>query len=259
MNVKYRCLSCGSEWERETERCPECSTTNWAACNKPDSRRATASQAVVGRRREHALKLLGAGIEKANKRTIGEFDGLHGSLPDGTSIMLREICDFLRTYLLDDRAFSEARVRALLTKSLPPIVPKKLSKKRKTFRSVPRELEDEGVRVAIGVLNSIASVLRVKDDQIKSSGQPLAADDATSFLLSGTDGLRGAKVRRGGSHRATDTRDARRYRHAEMQKQIDEISMSHPKWSFRECARHVASKFECSERTVRRNTTNPRK
>jgi len=206
---------------------------------------------------QHKRKLLAAvnrGIKKANKRAMGEFDGLHGSLPKGTSIMLSGIISYLREYLLEERRFSRAKVRALLAENLPMI-----HGPGKGFRAVSKDLEDEGVRVALGVLNSIASVLRVRDGQIKLDGRPLSAGDAISLLFSGRDGLRGARVKKGGSKRGADTRAGQQDRRNNMQRAINEAARKYPNEGFRRLAERVAGQLACDERTVRRHTQNPRK
>jgi hypothetical protein len=175
------------------------------------------------------LAEVNAAIGKANILSSGEFDGLRGSLPDGTAIVLADIVAYLRQYLLDERGLTVEQVHRI-----------------SSGRSVSRLAEDEGVRVALGMMNSIASALRLSDKQ------------AIRLLLSGKDGVRGAKVREGGGRRGADIHEERRRRSADMQTRLDEAARRYPAWSYRELAEHVASALDCDERTVRRNTRNPR-
>lgn len=188
------------------------------------------------------LAAVNEGIDKANKRTAGGFDGLLGTLPTGTSELLQHIFAYLRHYLLEERRFSVEQVQRLCRAALPPVKPPR----RKRFPAVPPELEDDGVRVSVGLLNSIASVLRLQNQQ------------TIRLLLSGQDGVRGAKVREGGGKRGKDTQQEQDRRNSEMQSLVDRAAQQNPKWSYRECARHVAKQLSCSDRTVRRNTKNPR-
>jgi hypothetical protein len=183
-----------------------------------------------------------AAIEKANTRNRGAFDGLFGSLPEGASPLIDELMSYLRRYLLDERGFSEKRVRRLCAAATPP-----LKETGKVFRPISRDLDDEGARVAVGILNSVAAAMRLTDKQ------------AIRLLLSGKDGVRGAKVREGGGHRAADTKDELRQRISDMQKMIDEAARKYPDSSYRQLAKHVGVTLGCDERTVRRNIQNPRK
>ena len=148
----------------------------------------------MSRTKRHNAALLAAvseGVEKANKRSVGEFDGLHGSLPEGTAIVLNDVVAYLREYLLDEKGLPESDVRSLFADSVP------IHKRRQGFRSVSKKMKDEGIRVAVGILSSIASVLSVKDGQINPRdsrgmakwGGPLGKDEAMRWLLSGEHSL----------------------------------------------------------------------
>jgi hypothetical protein len=187
-----------------------------------------------------ALAAVNAGIQKANALAAGKFRGLLGSLPEGTSIVLADILAYLRQYLFDERRLSKVAVWKLLKESLPSV-----SEPRKRFRSVAKDLHDEGVTVALGVLNSIASAARLDEEKAR-------------LLLSGTDGLRGAKVRKGGGKRGSDTTQRRTSRIRQIQQTFGDVAHQYPKKSYRDLARTVAGRLSCSERTVRRHTQNPR-
>jgi hypothetical protein len=176
------------------------------------------------------LAEVNAAIDQAVSRSSGEFDGLLGSLPGGTAVVLEDVVKHLRRYLLDERGLTENQIRRIAA-----------------GRSVAQFAQDEGVRVALGVLNSIASALRLSDKQ------------AIRLLLSGKDGVRGAKVREGGGRRGADTHEEQRRRVAAMQAMIDETARTHPAWSYRELAKYVGKALGRDERTVRRNSQNPRK
>lgn len=209
----------------------------------------------MSRGRARALWLssvVDAAIKRASERSSGQFDGLYGSLPDGASIVLKEIVGYLRSYLLEERRIKEPRVRALMAAALPP------ETRASHFRSVPRELEDEGIRVAIGLLNTLSSIFRVKDGQIALDGEPLSVQESYAYLLSGRDGLRGAKVRAGGSHRGADTKEDRTRRYRQMQQLVDQAADKNPQGTFREWAQSAAHELQCHETTVRKNTRNPR-
>ena len=105
------------------------------------------------------LAAISEGVEKANKRSFGEFDGLHGSLPEGTATVLNDVVAYLREYLFDERVLPSLTSEAYRREHADP-------QARPGIPLVSRKIKDEGIRVALGVLNSVASVLRVKDGQI---------------------------------------------------------------------------------------------
>lgn len=190
-----------------------------------------------------------AAIAKADRRSRRKFDGLLGSLAEEAPPLLSEIFGYLQRYLLDERGFSEERVRRLYSEALLPRErrpPLKEGDHESEFRSTSPELEDEGVKVALGVLNSIASALTINDKQ------------TVRLLLSGKDGLRGAKVREGGGRRGASVQEERGRYVAGMQAMLDETACRYPAWGYRKLADHVGRAFGCDERTVRRNTRNPR-
>lgn len=182
-----------------------------------------------------------AAIDKADSRGKRAFDGLVGRLPEGASPLLGEILDYLGRYLLDERGFSEKRIRRLCAEAQPL--------RRESggeFRSVSREFDDAGISLAVGILNSIASALRLSDRQ------------SIRLLLSGTDGVRGEKVRKGGGDRGFDTREAQQSRLLRMQAMVDEAARKSPDVPYREIAARVAAAVGCHERTIRRNVRDPR-
>lgn len=186
---------------------------------------------------------ISAAIDRAPLQS-SRFDELNCSFPDGTPTVLTELIGYLSGYLLKEKGLTVKRVLALMATALPP-------KGRKShFRSVPLELEvafeNEGIRVAIDILNSIASALRLIDRQ------------KVRLLLSGTDGVRGAKVREGGGNRGVDTREAQQSRVRAMQDLVEETARMHPDVPYREIARLVARSLGCHERTIRRNVQDPR-
>lgn len=177
-----------------------------------------------------ALEAMTAAIKKVGERRRGAFDGLLGSLPDGSAVMLADILAWLRQYLLDERGLSEKQIRRIGAGLSAP----------------QRWREDEGVRVALGVLSSISSALG------------LSNREKVTLLLSGKDGVRGVKVREGGARRGADIQQQRSSRVAFMQAAVDEAAREYPNWSYRELAKHAGKRLRCDERTVRRNTQNPR-
>jgi hypothetical protein len=209
-------------------------------------------------KRKSALRdAINEAIERANRRSTGEFDGLRGRLPDGASIVLADIIAYLRQYLFDERGFTESRLRKLLTEVLPPI-----HKGGQGFRSVSQDSEDSGLTVALGVLNSIASVLRVKDKQISRRNKDgpktrelLTRDEAIWWLLSGDDGLGGRRyvqrqrefARRGGQARS----DARQRSEDQWHEEARLLRQKHPQWTNSELARHIARNRDKSQNTVR--------
>lgn len=172
------------------------------------------------------------GIKKARKNVDGEFDGLRGRLPDGTSVVLSDIVAYLRQYLLEEKGFAKALSR-------------RKSSRRASFLAV-RSAQDDGVRVAVDVLDSIASAVRLGNKQ------------AARLLLSGSDGVRGEKVREGGRRRGADIKAEHSDRIFKLKQRFDELAQLHPKDSHRILAEQVALEFDCHERTVRRYTQHPR-
>ena len=207
--------------------------------------------------------LLAWTTKEQRRRATGEFDDLLGSFPEGTSVVLSDILSYLQEYLFDYKHLSEEEVRRLLDERQT-----RIHKKGGGFRAFAGHL-DEGVDVAVGILNSIRSTLRVKGTQItpkKLNGRPiykreLTAEERVRFLLSGLDGLRGARVRIGGGKRSQkwgDENDKERW-YRQMQELIDEAARQRPYCSYRQLAKYVAQTKGCSERTVRRHTRNPRR
>jgi hypothetical protein len=175
------------------------------------------------------LAAISGAIKKASSRSSGEFDGLYGSLPAGTGTLLEDVVAYLRQYLLDERGLAESEIRRIVA-----------------GRSLSQRAEDEGVRVALGVLNSIASALRVSDKQ------------AVRVLLSGKDGVRGARVREGGGKRGLDTRERQQRRAQAIRDMVEKTARQYPDRPYRELARHAARALGCHERTVRRIARDPR-
>jgi hypothetical protein len=198
------------------------------------------------------LAAVSAGIRKANRRANGEFDGLHGSLPEGTARLLDGILGYLRSYLLDERELSETRLRALLAESL--------NIQGKQFQSTSRELADEGVRIAIGILCTVWSALKIDNGTGTLGSGRRDAADVRAILLSGIFGLTGAKVRRGGSKGAATVHGSmvdRERRRSAMQTAMDRAARDHPRLKYRALALLVGAKLGCHERTIRKYTTNP--
>lgn len=209
------------------------------------------------KKKQSMLDAVNAGISEANRLADGTFDGVLGSLPSGSSQLLADILAYLRWYLLTERKLREPQVRALLSKSVPPI-----HKPGQGLRSVPRNCDDPGIGLAIGILNSIASALKLENRSVKINGREYSGADAVALLLGGRDGLRGMKVRLGGAHRGSDTRMSAQAvddLHREMQRAINEEASSHPDEGFKKLAERVAARFSCNERTIRRNTKKPRR
>ncbi|MFY2765437.1 hypothetical protein [Arenimonas sp. MALMAid1274] len=96
--------------------------------------------------RRAALTALDAGIEEANRRAKGEFDGLLGSLDPGGSRLLSDIVDELRSVLLDK--YTDEEARALIAEFEP----------RLGYRNMPVVPDD--VDLALRLLNLVASALR---------------------------------------------------------------------------------------------------
>jgi hypothetical protein len=119
-----------------------------------------------------ALEAMTAGLRIAKRRSGGQFDSLFGSLPEGTATVLEDVVTYLRQYLLDERGLAESEIRRIVS-----------------GRSVSPLAEDEGVKVALGILNSVASVMKVRDDQYKVDSEKLSKSDAIVLLLGGRDAL----------------------------------------------------------------------
>lgn len=111
------------------------------------------------------------------KRGEGDFNGLTGSIPQEAAVALGEITYYVRDYLLD--RYDEKEVRRLQAKYSDSLLG---SNSNKTLNWAPAS---DGVELALGILNLIGSIFGVDGEQL-------------SVLLSGTDGLRGLKVRQGG-------------------------------------------------------------
>ncbi len=151
--------------------------------------------------RSAAIEAISAGVAEADKRAAGPFDGLLGSLPDGASKALNDILGYLGYYLLNERQCNQALIRKLLEAHIRnPIAALRV-----------KELQDEGIRVAIGILAALSSVLNVKDGVLNPKdpngrpihSKPLTKDEAMWWLLSGSVGLRDF-------HRQQGTRKERR-------------------------------------------------
>jgi len=175
------------------------------------------------------LAAINRGIKKASKRANGngEFDGLCGSLPNGASIVLSDIIAYLRRYLLDDRGLTRKEIRRIAA-----------------GRSVSQGAQDEGVLVALGVLNSIASVIKVRDDQHRLDGQPLSKSDAIVLLLAGRGGLRHHRhmeQQRKHAKKASESHsEARQRQEAAWLPVARALREKHPDWSNAKLATEVA-------------------
>jgi hypothetical protein len=196
-----------------------------------------------------ALRAMQQGIEKANKRSAGDFNGVFGSLPKEAAAVLHEMLAYVRHYLLEERRLTEAQVKKYAAQLIPA----------SGFHSVSAQAEDEGIKVALGVLNSIVSVLRVEDETYKANGKSLSKRDAIAHLVSGSDGVRGMKVREGGGHRGSwdAGEDTQEQRIQKQQDKVNEVARQNPDWPFRRVANHVSQLLGVSERTIRRNTRKP--
>lgn len=192
------------------------------------------------------------GVKKADRRGRGLFDGLHGSLPQGAAILLEDIVSYLREFLLDEKGLSKKTIHRLLAEEAP----------RGAFRAASRELdeelEDDAVRIALGILNSVRSALTARDNQVESGFPQLSSEEITSLLLSGRDGLRGARVKKGGGRRGADVQKEQTQRRDKMQLAMDDFARRFPRETHRQLATRVARLIGCHERTVRRRTQNPR-
>ena len=235
MSTQYRCLSCGFEWAWHTagwdRRCPDCGLANWVTAETlaaAKDKRPTAPPPNMGA----VLSEIDAALESVVE--MGE--------PDVTfPPVLQDIISYLRRYLRHERGYSEEQVQHFCECLMP------LGKQQRShFRSVPQEIDDEGVKVSIGLLNSIASTQGIQNKEI------------LRLLLSGKDGVRGAKVREGGSKRGPDIREDQARRKKAMQAMVDSMAHKNPERSFREIAEHVAKHFGVHETTIRKNTANPR-
>jgi hypothetical protein len=145
-----------------------------------------------------ALEYVNSGIAEANKRAAGRFDGLFGSLPDGTSKVLDDIVAYLARYLLTERQCNETLIRKLLqAQARNPVAALGI-----------KEMQDDGIRVAIGILASLSSALNIEDGKFNPKdkdgrpiyGKPLTKEEAVLWLLSGSVGLRDFR-RQQGTHK----------------------------------------------------------
>jgi len=106
-------------------------------------------------------------LDEVNRRSSGEFDGLLGSLPEGTSALVASITYYLRGYLLDKH--DEQVVRAM----------------QKKFSSGWHWANYSGAdEMALGILDLIASAYNFEGERF-------------DILLSGIDGWRGKRSNRG--------------------------------------------------------------
>jgi len=112
---------------------------------------------------------LDAGIAEANRRELGDFDGLLGQFDPEASGLLRDILTHLRDYLLDRCSDDEAR--HLLTVFEP----------RPGYRNMP--VVDDDVLLAIDLLNMFRSVARCTEHAPRESMK-------FSNLIFGTAGAR---------------------------------------------------------------------
>jgi hypothetical protein len=112
------------------------------------TRRSRTSEAVEGLTPEEAMS---AGIDEANRRARGDFDGLLGSLDPGGSRLLRDIIDVLRNVLLEQ--YTDEEARDLITKFEP----------RPGYRNMPVVPDD--VDLALSIMNLVASALRCEPDR----------------------------------------------------------------------------------------------
>lgn len=123
-----------------------------------------------------AMDAMNAGIAETNRLARGEFDGLLGSLPTGTSLLLSDILDELRWVVLEH--YSDEETLALLEERRPQLRPDGLSSYR-NCTVVPEEVE-----LALRLLNLIGSANRCEGDRF------------LKFLL-GPAGLRDTKRQAG--------------------------------------------------------------
>lgn len=180
-----------------------------------------------------ALNAVTAAIKKATRRGKGKFDGVFGSLPDDAAVVLRDIVVYLRQYLLDERRLSKKALRKLAAESLP----------MNGYRSVSQRAEDDGVRVALSVLNTVCSVMEVGDFQQKLDGQPLSKSEAIMLLLSGRTGVqrhRHMERQRTNAKKGSQARtEGRRNREARWLAVARPLREKHPDWSDSTLARNV--------------------
>lgn len=99
-----------------------------------------------------ALKALDAGIDEANRRERGDFDGLLGQLPDGASLALQGVVSDLRDYLLNK--YPEDQLRELLEEYEP----------RPGFQHLTPV--DDGVELALQLFIGIRSAMRCEGEHL---------------------------------------------------------------------------------------------
>jgi hypothetical protein len=147
-------------------------------------------------------------------------------VPDGTAKVLIDIRDYLLDYLRAWKQLGNVQIRSLMAESLP----------QKGFRSEPHELADEGIGLAIPLLNLIASMSRVvikKGSTI--DGRALTTNEAKRWLASGEPGLRDSRYserikefgQKGAQHRTSASRSNQQRWH-ELGKKL---RAQHPTWS----------------------------
>ena len=190
-----------------------------------------------------ALRALDRALDDAN-RYSSDFDAIFGRLPSEAAGALHDIVAYVRHYLLKTRRLSVSRVKHLAAQLIP----------RHGFRSLCPEVDDEGIIVALGVLNSIASVLRIVDGKFKLNGRPLSGADAITYLVSGSISVRRRQQQRASARKGSQQRtDARKRREARWIEIARPLRGKHPDWSNAELARHVADSQDVhtSESTIR--------
>jgi len=116
-------------------------------------------------------------LVELKKREEGDFDGLLGSIPHEAAAALGDIAYYVRDYLLD--RYDEKEIRRLQAKYSDSLIG---ANSNKTLKWAPAS---DGVELALGILNLIGSIFSVDGEKL-------------TILLSGTDGLRGLKVKQGG-------------------------------------------------------------
>ncbi len=171
------------------------------------------------------LKAMDQGIEMANKRSSGQFNGVLGSLPKDAARVLDDIVAHLRSYLFDNRGLKEEEIRTT----------------DKGVSVAPKWRHDEGARVAVGVLNTILSAVRVRNGQFTLDGKPLSKADAVALLLTGPDSPRRRERQRTNAKKGSQARtEGRRNRETRWLELARPLRAKHPEWSDSTLARNVA-------------------
>ncbi|MBS0576070.1 MAG: hypothetical protein JSS45_06565 [Proteobacteria bacterium] len=177
------------------------------------------------KKKDEADRLLAAMLE-GSRQDAGRFDGLRGNVGDNASPLLADMVRYLRACLLAH--YPEAEARALLAEFSPPAAP--------GFRAATSVPDD--VRMALTLLNMIASAFRCEPDQLES------------LLLGARDRKRQKGTKTGGTEAGKGRTAAAMDRHRQWANDYDALIADGR--NKRDIAAVLASRHRVNESTIRR-------